>query len=166
MSTWAKVQLLIVVLIGAGWIGIWTWTVAVDPGDPPDFLDDRSYPEAAEPICAVAVEEVRELGNPAFVDTPEERADLVDRQGAVFAGMVDELDDLPRPDGEQGGWIEAWLADWEIHLDDRAAWAARLHAGDDPPFVETARGNDQISEAIDRFAEVNEMPSCATLGDV
>jgi hypothetical protein len=166
VSRAGKLQLLLVVAIAAFWIGIWTWTVTTDAHDPPDFLDDRAFPQAAEPICAAAVEEVTDLGNPAFVETPEERADLVDAQGLVFAAMVDDLRVLPRPAGEQGGWVGEWLDDWETHLGDRARWAERLHDGESPPFVETARDNNQISEAIDNFAEVNEMESCATLGDV
>jgi hypothetical protein len=117
-------------------------------------------------MYAAAIDEVRDLSNPAFVDTIEERADLVDDQGEIFASMVTDLRALPHPEGEQGGWIDRWLDDWETHLGDRARWAAELHEGHDGPFVETARDNNQISETIDNFAEVNEMPSCATLGDV
>ena len=38
--------------------------------------------------------------------------------------------------------------------------------GDDGPFTETARGGEQLSKVIDNFAEVNDMPSCATTHDV
>ena len=32
--------------------------------------------------------------------------------------------------------------------------------------IETVKGSDQVSEAVDGFAEVNDMPSCATFNDV
>jgi len=80
--------------------------------------------------------------------------------------MVDDLDELVRPDGEQGTWIATWIEDWRTHIEDRQRWADRVRAGDDGPFVERVRGNDQVSSVVDNFAEVNEMESCATLGDV
>ena len=166
LSRSAKVQLVVLAACFVFWGATLAWTVLAEPGDPPDFLDDRRFPTAAEPICERAMADVEALGSGAAVDTIEERADLVDRQDEVFAEMLDDLARLPRPAGEQGEWVTAWLADWQTHIDDRREWADRLHAGEDPPFVETARGNDQVSEAVDGFAEVNEMPSCATLNDV
>ena len=62
--------------------------------------------------------------------------------------------------------MAAWLVDWEQHVADRQAWADGLRLGDDGPFTETARGGEQMSKVIDNFAEVNDMPSCATTHDV
>lgn len=166
MSRSAKVQLVVLAVNVAFWGAILGWTVTADPGDPPGFLDDRSFPAAAEPVCGVARDAVADLGNPAFVDSIAERADLVDRQDERLVAMVADLRTLPRPAGEQGAWVTEWLDDWETHIADRQRWAAALHEGDDPPFVETARRGEQISKAIDYFAEINEMASCATLGDV
>jgi hypothetical protein len=166
ISAPAKLQIGLAVALVAGWGAILGWTLVADPGEPPDFLDDRTFPEAAEPVCAAAMARVESFGSAAAVDSIEERADLVDQQDEVFIVMVDELRTLPIPAGEQGGWVRAWLDDWETHIGDRRAWAATLHGGEDPPFVETAKGNDQVSEAVDSFAEVNDMPSCATFNDV
>lgn len=150
----------------AFWGAILGWTVAADPGNPPSYLTDRTFPAAAEDICAETMALVATFGNGAEVETMEERAVLVERQDGEFLAMIDELRRLPRPDGEEGEWVAEWLDDWETHVGDRQDWAERLHAGEDPPFVETPKGGDQVSEAIDQFAETNEMPSCATLGDV
>lgn len=166
LSRSGKVQLVVLAVNVVFWGAILGYTIVADPGDPPDFLDDRAFPAAAEPICAAAMDEVVALGNPAFVATIEARADLVDRQNEIFVAMVDDLRAVRRPDAEEGAWVAAWLDDWDTHIADRARWAETLHGGEDPPFVETPRGGDQISETIDGFAEVNEMPSCATLGDV
>jgi hypothetical protein len=38
--------------------------------------------------------------------------------------------------------------------------------GYDHVFIETARGNEHVSNVIDNFADVNDMDSCATPGDV
>lgn len=166
VSRSAKVQLVVLAACVVFWAAILTWTVFADPGDPPGFLDDRAFPTAAEPICAEAMAEVETFGSAASVETIEDRADLVDRQDAVFTAMLVDLRQLPRPDGEQGEWVTEWLGDWDTHVRDREAWADTLHAGQDPPFEETAKGNERVSEAVDEFARVNEMPSCATFNDV
>ncbi len=159
-------QASIVLVIAAFWIVVWIWTLRADPARPPGFLDDRAFPAAAEPICAEAVTAVEALGSAAAVDSIEERADLVDAQDDILRDLVVDLRALPRPTGEPGAWVAEWLDDWDVHIGDRERWAARLHEGSDPPFVETAKGNDQVSEAVDYFAETNEMPSCMTYNDV
>jgi hypothetical protein len=166
ISRWGKVQLVVLAVNIAFWGAILGYTLVADPGPPPDFLDDRAFPTSAEAVCAATMAEVESFGNAAAVDSIEARADLVDRQDVAFRAMLAELRALPRPAGEQGEWVAEWLGDWDTHVADREAWAAVLHTGEDPPFVETPKGSDQVSEAIDAFAEVNEMPSCATLGDV
>ena len=166
LSRSAKVQVGLVGLSVAGWAGVLGYELVAEPGDPPAFLDDRSFPTAAEPLCAAAMAEVETFGSAAAVDTIEERAELVERQDEVFTAMLADLRQLPRPEGEQGEWVTEWLDDWDTHVRDREAWAATLRTGEDPPFEETAKGNNRVSEAVDEFARANEMPSCATFNDV
>ena len=166
MSRSGKFQLGLVIVSVALWGGVLGYEFVAEPGDPPGFLDDRSFPTAAERVCSAAMARVEAFGNAAAVDTMDQRAELVGRQDEVFTAMVADLRELPRPVGEQGEWVVEWLGDWETHIADRQAWAEQLHRGEDPPFVETAKGNDQISEAVDGFAVANDMPSCATLNDV
>lgn len=166
MSRSAKLQLVLVAASLVFWGAILGWTLVAERGDPPDFLDDRTFPTAAEPICARTVAAIEALGSAAAVDTVAERARLVDDQDTLLVAMLRQLEALPHPDGEQGEWVTAWLDDWRTHLRDRERWAERLHAGEDPPFVETARGTDRVSEVVDGFAKANDMPSCATYADV
>ena len=166
VSRSAKVQLGLLAACVLFWIGVIGYELVAEPGDPPGFLDDRSFPAAAEPICAEAMARVESFGSAVAVESIEERADLVDRQDEVFTAMIADLRQLDVPDGEQGEWVAEWLGDWETHVADRQAWAATLHGGEDPPFVETAKGTERVSEAVDAFAETNEMPSCATFNDV
>lgn len=167
MGLSTKVQLAVLAACVVFWGAVLGLMLVREPGDPPDFLDDRSFPEAAEPICAEAMAEVEGFGSAAAVETIEERADLVDRQDEVFGAMVTELRALPVPAGEQGDWVREWLDDWDTHVADRQRWAERLRAGEDPPFVETPKGaGTRVSEAVDGFADVNDMPSCATFNDV
>ncbi len=163
-----RVQLLVLVLNLAFWGAILGWTLLRDPSAylPPDRLTDRALPAAAEERCVDGRGEIDDLDLALVADTPVERADTIDAENEVLVDMVDDLDELVRPDGEQGAWIATWIEDWRTHIEDRQRWADRVRAGDDGPFVERVRGNDQVSSVVDNFAEVNEMESCATLGDV
>jgi hypothetical protein len=47
-------------------------------------------------------------------------------------------------------------------LDDRQAFADRLRVDEEAELLVTARVGRQITLTLDRFAEINDMPSCAT----
>lgn len=164
----SKVQVGLVAANLLFWVPILGWTVLADhPYDPPAHIDDPSFAEAAEAICAEAQADVVALGSPIAVDTPDERAQLVFDGNEILQAMLADVDALPRPTGpDEAGWVTEWLADWDVHLADRRSWAEALQAGNDGPFVETAKEGFQISRAIDEFAEVNRMEDCKTSGDV
>jgi hypothetical protein len=162
----AKVQVVILVANVAFWLAILGWTLGGDRHDPPDLLDDPAFAAAAEPVCAATVSAIEALGLPTEVGSAAERAELVDAQVLLLTDMVGSLEVLPRPDGEQGGWVATWLTDWRTHIADRQAWADDLRVGDDHAFTESPRGNEPVSAVIDNFAAVNGMESCATPGDV
>lgn len=162
----SKVQLLAILAIGGFWVAIYAYTLLSGPHRPVGRMADTTFATAAEPICAATAAEIEDLGLPTAVDSAAERATLVLAENDLLRGMLDDLGDLDRPDGDEGEWATEWLADWAVHVEDRERWAEDLQAGDDHPFVETARQGEQISKGIDFFAETNEMPSCATAGDV
>lgn len=167
-SRGAKIQIVVLVVNVLFWAAIlgWTATSGDDAYDPPDRLDDRAFPLAAEPICAATAADIEALGLPTEVETPVERADMVDEENRLLGAMVDDLAALERPAGEQGEWVALWLDDWRLHIDDRQDWADDLRAGDDHLFVESDRAGEQVSKVVDNFAEVNDMESCVTTGDV
>jgi hypothetical protein len=165
-STSAKVQVTLLVVNVAFWTALLGWTLAGDHGAPPDRLTDPAFAAAAEPICAEAVTRIDALGLPTEVESPQERAELVEAENVLLLAMVADLEALPRPAGEEGEWVDTWLVDWNAHIADRQAWADDLEVGDDHVFIETARGNEHVSNVIDNFADVNDMDSCATPGDV
>jgi hypothetical protein len=163
-----RVQLVVLVLNLVFWGAILGWTLLRDPSAylPPDRLTDRALPATAEGRCVDGRSEIADLGLPLVADTPVERAETIDAENEVLVAMVDDLAELDRPADEQGAWVATWIEDWRTHIEDRQRWADRVRAGDDGPFVERVRGNDQVSSVVDNFAEVNEMESCATLEDV
>lgn len=162
------VQVGLVVAMLVFWAAIYAYTLRVDEDDirPPGRMTDRAFATDAEPICAATADRIADLGLPTAVETPAERAALVEAENDLLRSMLADLRALERPSGEEGGWVAEWLDDWDVHVGDRQRWADDLQQGDDHPFVETARNGEQISKGIDYFAETNDMPSCATAGDV
>jgi hypothetical protein len=164
-----KIQAVVLAVNVVFWGAILGWTLTLDESDidPPDHLDDPAFALAAEPVCARAVAELeaQDLLHPS-PDSPADRAGIVDDANAILRTMLLDVHAIEAPPAEEGQWVAAWLDDWDQHLADRQAWADGLRRGDDGPFTETARGGEQISKAIDNFAEVNDMPSCATTHDV
>ena len=166
-SRGAKVQLLLIIGIIAFWAAIYGYTLFSGPHELVGQLDDPAFAVAAEPVCAATAVDIAALGLPTAVESPAERAQLVLDENDLLRTMVADLGRLDRPSGDDAGMLEEWLGDWDVHIDDRQQWAEDLQAGDDHPFVETDRGGgEQISRGIDYFAETNDMPSCATAGDV
>ena len=166
LSVAAVVQIAIGLAVLVGWAAIYVWTVTGDRSDPPDRLQDPAFAAAAEPICAATRTEIEALGLPTEVSSPAERAAMVGEENALLLAMLDDIESLPGPAGEDADWIRQWLQDWRLHVQDRQDWADDLAAGDDHLFVESARAGEQVSKVVDNFAEVNDMPSCATPGDV
>jgi hypothetical protein len=163
-----RVQLLLLAANVLFWgaILVWTFVWGRTAYNPPDRLDDRAFPEAAEPICSATLDSIHALGLPTAVSSMLDRANMVDTENDDLRQMIDDLAALDRPSGDEGSWVSQWLDDWRTHIQDRQDWADDLRAGDDHPFRETVRHGSQVSKTIDNFADVNDMKSCATAGDV
>ena len=88
---------------------------------------------------------------------------------ATTARLQTMLDDLRAvvPDTADAKWINMWIDDWGVHLDDRLDFARRLDEnGAKEEFFESTKSNTQISKSLNGFADTNKMESCGTPGDV
>lgn len=147
------------------WIGAIIWGAAADP-KPVGYLEDRSFPGAAEPICEQAVADIDEYPPAHESPTPEARADVIRATTARLDTMLDDLRAVV-PDTADAKWINLWIDDWNTHLGDRLDFATRLdERGAGEEFFESLKADTQISKSLSHFAEINDMPSCATTGDV
>lgn len=149
-------------------IAFWVFAFFVyDPGLKVDELADRTFPRAAERVCAAAMERVDRLPPATAAGTPEERADVIDRSDQLLGTMVDELEALvPDDRGRVARGLQDWVDDWRAHIADRSRYAQALREDPAARFLESTKGNRQVSRAIDGFAEVNRMESCQTRDDV
>jgi len=137
------------------------------PRDSPGRLDDRAFPTAAEPICQAAKADLDALP-PAFeAANAGARADVIvqgsDRLDRMIADLRTQV-----PAGANHDGIEQWLDDWGQYVQDRRDYAAQLRVDPGARFAVTQSDRDksQITKAVDLFATVNVMGSCATPDDL
>lgn len=132
---------------------------------PAGWLEDRTFPEAAEKACKPFAERLADLPPASSAGTSAERADLVDRGSEILSEMQTALRALI-PEGKDGKHIAEWVEDWTTHIEDRNRFSEKVRSDPDAEFIETAKQGSQLSSALNRFAKVNEMPSCVTAKDV
>lgn len=158
-------------LVVAGLASTLLWVGAIvygAVGDPhlAGWLDDRTFPTAAEPICKAAMTDVNAFPPAHDSPSPAARAEVIRESTARLQTMLDDLR-AEVPDTADAKWINMWIDDWGVHLDDRLDFAERLdEKGAKEEFFESTKENTQISKSLNGFAETNRMESCSTPGDV
>lgn len=147
------------------WIGAIIYGAVGDP-HLAGWLDDRTFPTAAEPVCAAAMADLEQFPQAFESPSPAARADVIRQTTARLQTMLDDLRAVV-PDTKDAKWINMWIDDWGVHLDDRLDFARRLDEnGAKEEFFESTKENTQISKSLNGYAETNEMESCGTPGDV
>jgi hypothetical protein len=157
------VRIAIAVVVGVLAV-MWLYVLFIAKPATPDRLADRSFPTAAEPICAATLSS---MSNAGLVNqrasSPQDRAGLADRADAQLADMVAQLRAKVPATGEAHDAVSKWLDDWDQWLHDRAAWTAKLRTGEDAQFLEKQReSGEPNSQALNAFAVTNDMTSCST----
>ena len=168
----SRVRIVLTAVV-VGLVSMWVYVLylAFGPGRQPpiDRLDDPEFAEAAEDVCSAAVADVEALPVASQSQSAAERAEVVRQANGIFAAMLTDLDDLTTmaPAGDQRDRAERWLADWDVLLADREAYATAL--SDDPEarmLVSEKPGTGRhITGWIDEFALANKMDDCVTPSD-
>lgn len=169
------INVVVIGLIIASFIGMWGYVMYLSfvegRVEPRDRLTDTTFPIAAEAVCAGPVAAIAALPMANEVQSPEQRADLLDHATVELVAMVAELRRIPLPsvDGETGA-VSAWLDDWDQYNLDRSEYAAAQRDPSNPRYDKaisvTDRAGFHIDTNIDDFAHVNYMDSCETPDDV
>lgn len=133
---------------------------------PAAWLEDRRFPEAAEPICAAAMADIDALPRAHESKTAVERAGVVEEATDRLVEMQEELRTVVPAGGEREKFIHMWVDDWSIYIEDRYAYAEALRQDESAEFLVTQKYGTQLSKSIDNFAQVNKMGSCETPDDV
>lgn len=153
-------------------VAMWLWIYLYAPRDNPDRLQNRSFPTAAEAICAPIQTAINALPTGRDVDTVAQRLEQIVAGTELTETMLKELKEASSQHvSNQDEWrrVNAWFADWDAYLKDR-----RRHVDNLEPLGEEATGKDLwftlddraeggvYTERIDGFANVNDMESCHT----
>lgn len=152
-------------------IGLAVFWAAIFAGLPkrtnPDRLDDRAFVERTEVRCDALLEDLRELPDGTFIDDHVERAEVLDDATDRVEEMVDAIAADAPSEGDDAISLEGWIADWRTYVENRRDFARRLRVDPDARLLlDESLGGDSVDKPIEVFADVNDMPSCATPGDV
>ena len=150
-----KIAAAVGVASGLLWLGAIIAGLAGYESKASDYLTDRTFPNAAEPICAATMKRVKAFPDAHLSPTPAARAKVINETTGLLSDMLVELRKVV-PATADAKWIRLWISDWEVHLDEP----------EKAEFFESPKGGGQVSKSVSQFAELNEMPSCATPGDV
>lgn len=152
--------------------GFWIWAFSPLPtrGHPDtlDTSDGKAFPAAAEVRCATTLEQLDTLPRDWDIDNPEQLAEQVAAGTELLVPQVADLRNLARSisDPNEARKVGLWLDDWDVYIADRNNLVAKLRQGERAEFIYTARNGVQIARILNRFAEVNNMPSCRTPMDI
>ncbi len=132
----------------------------------PGSLGPDTFSTAAEPICLATLEQVNALPKAPETTDPSERATVIDEANVLLGAMVIEArEHTPGADPDRS-MVTEWIDDREVLIADRQTFADAIRKDPRARYLETEKGGNHLSEAITRFAEINEMPSCIDPGDV
>lgn len=162
--TWGRVG---VVLAVVSTVGLWGYAF-LWPQPVFGKLDDTTFPVAAEGVCAPVRSAVNALPRANESVDHVDRAATIDLATNQLDALLLRLDPLPRGNEKSARSIGEWLEDWRIYVANRRDYANRLRTDKSARFYVAQSDRDRrgITDAIDRFANTNKMPSCATMPDI
>lgn len=169
LSMGRAISMVLGVMVFVFFLGGWLWVTFLYEPHVIDKLEDTTFPAQAEKICASARLEYDKLPLAQESPTAAHRSDVIVQSNRIFTTMVSDLREIvpATPENVNIG-LNEWLGDWDTYIGDRSDLADRLLEDDSARFMETPKSNTNkgITRAINGFAEVNEMESCETPGDL
>jgi hypothetical protein len=161
--TWVKI---LIGLVCLGLAAMWVYGFFFASRDAVSRVDDLSWSERAEEICAAANQERFGLADERRIDDagPDalaERAAIIDQATLIVEQMIDDVVSVPPAGVEDKAIVDTWEGFYRQLITDRRAYTDTLRAGENRPFAETAEDGAPISEWINDFTVANEMTECS-----
>lgn len=166
-SRWTVVGRVSFIALVISLTALWIYAFFGDPGVP-GRLENPTFPAAAEPVCAAAHAQIRLLPLPNQTPDPGDRADVVDRASDELDAMLAQLQAMVPQNVPETEPETRWIEDWQVYVNDRRAYTEKLRVDPMTRFAVTQSDRDrrQVTSALDRFATINDMPSCVVPDDV
>jgi hypothetical protein len=145
------------------WLAIFTGTFEWSN---PDTVHDATWVHDAGAVCAPAAATINDLPRAQSAHSATQRASTIDTGTDALDKMVAGLDRLHPAGASNQTMVSEWLADWHVYLGDRRAYAANLRVNKDAKPLVSERHGGWVTDAIDELANGNNIPQCATPGDM
>lgn len=162
--------LLVVVL---GLTVLWVYALVFAPRTATYRVADDAWRAEAERICTRYEQQrvaLADMGEGIIVDpTPQqmiERAAVVDRATDLLEAALDDVVALPLESERDRGLVADYERYYRTVIADRRVYTERLRSGDLQPYYETALEGGPVTNTVNDFTVVNELPSCAVPGDL
>ncbi len=148
--------------------GFWIWILSGGPRRAnPDRVSDRSLIAADHDRCKAAVKAISALPPATESRTATARAVVVDRATTILDRLIDHIQNTSPRSGKNAVRMRGWTRDWRTYLRDRRRYTERLRRDPRARFLlDVNPAGDSVDRVIKNFADINDMPSCATPGDV
>ncbi len=142
------------VLVGAG-------ALRSRPDLPPRTIEDRSFTQRADAVCARALPALREERPERGEGEQDPRtvATGVDRAADRLAEVVARLRSLPVAAGDQAE-VDRWLDDWDAYVAVGHRYADALREGTEKTYTSVADLGNPLARRIFLFSRANGMPAC------
>jgi hypothetical protein len=168
--TFTKIVLIIVCLLIAA---MWVYAFGFASKKATYRVDDAAWRGRAQGICEVYEAERLELVDTAqgYIAEPTQaqmlqRADVVDRATDILEAELADITAIAPDNARDQRLVDEYSGFYEILLRDRRAYTARLREFDLQPYGETLVDGGPVSNLLNDFAIVNEIPACAPPGEL
>ncbi len=158
----------IAVITMAASFGVWVYAFSgAADRDSPDLLDDLTWAEEADVLCAEALTDVEDMPSAVDADSPAERASQIDAANNRYRAMLTDMKQLDPGTARDAEMVGEWQSDWELFLSDRDRYAEAILIDPAAPFTVTnTGGGERLYRRISRFANTNFMFACIAPEDV
>jgi hypothetical protein len=156
----------VAISIVIGMLAMWAFVLTRKAQPAPDKLDDAAYAVSAQRICDTTMAQLDQLPQAFESPSASDRADVVTQTDTYLGAMLDSLRAIVPTVERDQGMLNEWIGDWQTYLDNRIDYVTRLRVDNNARIYVAEKDTRQITVAIDRFAEVNQMPACRTPKDV
>lgn len=152
---------------------MWAYAFFFATRHSPDKVPDRAWASSAQTVCldtkgridALPVAGTFRKIEP-LTEALRQRALVLDQANDILAEQITRIRAQVPADAETARITGEWLADWDVYLEDRRVHSLELKAGKDVPFTERTHKESPMSNRMNAFARVNEMPRCQTPQDL
>lgn len=161
-----RIGTLILSVVCLAIVAMWVYAFGFASKEAVNKFGDEAWAASADARCLVAKNERLALADYRLIsdagpDALVQRAELIDRATDTIERMLVDLRASLPSDAKGQAIVPLWLADYDIYLDDRRAYADVLRNGVNVPFAESTFEGLPLSEKIATFAGDNRMKNCA-----